>query len=478
MSLFKKLILILIAAVLSCMMLGGGAIADTAPDLDHLWTNQAQWQLDTTGIGAGFGFHFPSMMWEGSEIWAYYIKHQTYGGTTRFAVGRARSTNGVNWTDDGYCLPAGGIWRWIYQAQTSMYHQIGRTDGDGWSANCAQDGSGWLCYGPYTNQMRVGPNDAGFHLMIDNNNADNLVVAYIDVYDATTGQVLAARNITRQEFTGTWTYQVFNLNFNVPGWNHLIEFRTYWYDRAYVKELSVAVAEGYYPHWDSFNSSFPGVVKNPADGMYYMVYEGSDGTSGSPGDIGLALSGDGMTFYRHAVNPILRHNTTGWERNNIGTPSIMKDGSTWWLYFHGFGPSGQGGPDDCQIGVATGTDLLNLSKYTYNPIVPTVASTWQSGTTGKRSTLLQSTISGLWYMAYEGSTDQPYGSAQWSTGIARSQDRVNWDRFSGNPIVPQTPFGYGFGNDGPEMIRIAGWTYLYVRSPYYGGCDRYKLVWK
>jgi hypothetical protein len=79
-------------------------------------------------------------------------------------------------------------------------------------------------------------------------------------------------------------------------------------------------------------------------------------------------------------------------------------------------------------------------------------------------------------MAYEGSTAQPYSTADWSSGIARSQDTVNWFKYSGNPVVPQT--NQSFGDDGPEMIQINGYTYLYVRA--YnpgGGMDRYRLDW-
>lgn len=463
-----RLSLLALVILMLCTLVVSGVCADP-PCLDHLWVNQAKWTLDATGLGASFGFHYPSMMWQGNEIWAYYIKHQLWGGVTRFAVGRARSTDGLNWTDDGYCMPAGGIWRWVYQAQASnVYHQIGRVDGDGWSANCAQDNSGYLCYGPYTTDMRVGPNDAGFHLMIDNNTAGSDVVATLDVFDATTGTVLATRQIHRNEFTATWTYQVFDVNFYIPAWSHQIEFRTYWNDHAYIKQLSVAVAEGYYPHWDSFNSSFPGVWKD-TDNMYYMVYEGSDGTSGHPGDIGLAMSGDGLNFFRHATNPILLHNTTGWESTNIGTPSLYKESGIWYLYYHGFDAI------DCRIGMATGSNILGLSKYAYNPTIPTVSNTWESGTTGKRSSLLRGPITGLYYMAYEGSTEQPYDTARWATGIARSQDKFYWDKYTANPIVPQT--GGGFGNDGPELIVINGTTYLYVRSQY-GGEDRYRLDWK
>ncbi|MGI8967394.1 MAG: hypothetical protein ACR2H1_15100 [Limisphaerales bacterium] len=437
----------------------------TPPNLDQLWTGQARWYLDAQNLGASFGFHYPTMMWQGAEIWAWFIKYSDAG---KACVGRARSADGLNWTYDGISLPPGGDYRWTYLAQTQLSHQIGRSDAvNTWSANTAQDGPGFLCYGPYTSTLRKGPNDAGFYLMIDNNSADNLTVVNLDVYDVTTGQILATKAVTRREFTATWTYQAFHLNFYVPNWNHVIEFRTYWYDKAYIRELCAAVAEGYYPHFDSNMASFPGVFKNPTDGMFYMVYEGADGGNVNRGDIGLAMSGDGMTFWRQDVNPILRHNATGWESANIGTPSLYKEGSTWYLYYHGFDYT------DCQIGLAYGTDILNLTKKVGNPLIRTVSNTWESGTLGKRSSIFRAP-SGLYYLAYEGSTEQPYSTARWSSGLARSQDQFGWDKFWANPVIPQTPGN--FGNDGPEMVVINGYTYMYVRSSS-GGTDRYRLDW-
>ncbi len=103
------------------------------------------------------------------------------------------------------------------------------------------DGPGHLVYGPYTTSIPVGVNVASYQLMIDNTTADNLVVARIDVVDATTGAVLASKNITRAEFSSPYTYKSFTLNFTVAQPNHLMEFRTYWHDRAFMTQSTVVV---------------------------------------------------------------------------------------------------------------------------------------------------------------------------------------------------------------------------------------------
>lgn len=413
------------------------------------------------------------MMWHGSTIWSYYIKYSTgWNGSSVPCVGRAHSTDGVSWVDDGIALAPGGVpwWGWL---QSSMSHQVGRRDGDGWSANVAQDrGPAYLCYGPYTTAVESGgvPCEAQFYLMIDNNTADNGLVAILDVRDADSGHELALnRYVYRRDFRATMTYQKFGINFVTPDQVHRLEFRVYWQGSSYMKVGSVYVADGGYinyntgEHWDSRIASFPGVAYDAGTYRYCMVYEGANSTSDYPGDIGLATSIDGLHFFRYRADPIIVHNG-GFEAANIGTPSLRKDGDTWTVYYHGFDWL------TCQIGMATGTALYNLTKSPSNPIIPNGWTEWDSGTCGKRSTLIQGP-SGYWYTAYEGSNTAD-GSGNWSTGIARSADRTSWTKYSYNPVIP---LHAGFGNDNPEMIVINGVTYLYVRNEH-NWCSRYKLV--
>lgn len=202
--------------------------------------------------------------------------------------------------------------------------------------------------------------------------------------------------------------------------------------------------------WDGTMASFPGIWYD--SGTFYLVYEGSG--SSTNGDIGLATSTNGTTFTKQGR--ILTHNTSGFESTNIGTPSLYKVGSTWYLYYHGFDGT------VCQIGVATGSSLTSMTRYGSNPIVPT-GSGWETGTTGKRS-IIQSGSS--YYMVYEGSTAQPYSTAKWSSGLAKSTDLLNWTKYSQNNVLNQTPggSGSGFGNDGPDFLTIGGDTYIYFRG--------------
>jgi len=203
--------------------------------------------------------------------------------------------------------------------------------------------------------------------------------------------------------------------------------------------------------WDDRMASFSSVWKEK--GTYYLVYEGAGTSFWWLGDIGLATSHDGVNFEKEGL--FLKHDTAenSFEKTNIGTPSLFKDGDMWYLFYHGFDGK------TCQISVATGGDLKNLKKVGY-PIIPTVANTWRSGTTGKRSRPIKE--GEYWYMAFEGSTDLPYDKANWCTGIARSKDLINWEVLP-DPVIPPTQGE--MGHDGSDMIKIGDDIYIYFRTP-------------
>jgi len=160
--------------------------------------------------------------------------------------------NLLGWSNRGEAAPVT-----FYVADSSFGHLTGRPDEYGcWSANTDQDAAGYLVYGPYTTAVSPGVNAASFQLMIDNTTADNLVVATIDVFDATTGIQLASKDITRTEFASPYAYKSFTLNFTAQA-NHRMEFRTFWYDRAYMRQSSVDVTDTLYIYTlgGAYNSS-------------------------------------------------------------------------------------------------------------------------------------------------------------------------------------------------------------------------------
>ncbi len=85
------------------------APAAAAPSLTDFWGGKAAWVKDAEMVGGAFGFHFPSIIPAGDELWAYYIhNHTASDGKSKMGIGRARGTDAINWTDDGMVLDVGG----------------------------------------------------------------------------------------------------------------------------------------------------------------------------------------------------------------------------------------------------------------------------------------------------------------------------------------------------------------------------------
>lgn len=156
-----------------------------------------------------------------------------------------------------------------------MSHRIGRLQGDGWSANTAQDSPGHLVYGPYDTTLSAGNLIATYRMMVDDNTFDNGNVVAIDVYDATAGQVLASLTITRKQFRRPWLYQDFKLFFtNTAG--HAMEFRVWWYDISYVRMDRIAVTAGPFKSYNAITQLSHGVGRQDGDG--WSANTAQDGT--------------------------------------------------------------------------------------------------------------------------------------------------------------------------------------------------------
>lgn len=128
-------------------------------------------------------------------------------------------------------------------ASSPFSHGVGRAENDGWSANTTQDNQGHMLYGPYDTTLPTGSLSATFKMWVDNNTVDNNVVATIDVWDATNGTSLASRDITRQQFTGTTTWQDFSVPFTNAAAGHALEFRVHYKKVAKVSVDKVTITK-------------------------------------------------------------------------------------------------------------------------------------------------------------------------------------------------------------------------------------------
>ena len=113
--------------------------------------------------------------------------------------------------------------------------------------------------------------------------------------------------------------------------------------------------------WDG-SGVHPSIVISDA-GMYKMWYAGS-GLGGQT--LGLATSPDGITWTKYPGNPVLTA-TVGWEGEWLGHPHVVKDGSTYKMWY---------GPGDEKVGYAWSSDGIHWTKYAENPILEGTPGTW------------------------------------------------------------------------------------------------------
>jgi len=131
----------------------------------------------------------------------------------------------------------------VYEAETDLGHGPGTMETDGWAANTANHEADFIVFGPYATDWYGHIGTAVFRMMIDIVDDADYEIAVVEVYDYTTGTVLASRSITRNEFTAPMTYQGFPLAFNLTGSiGHMMEVRVMWKDISYLKVDSITVS--------------------------------------------------------------------------------------------------------------------------------------------------------------------------------------------------------------------------------------------
>lgn len=119
----------------------------------------------------------------------------------------------------------------------SLPHQTGFAETwGGWAANVLSP-QGYMTYGPYTTAVAAGVRNAVWRIMIDNSTyPDPATVVVLEVFDATTGEIISRRDLTWTSFNAPSSYQIFELPFIVDAARvgHTFEFRTYHTGLAYL----------------------------------------------------------------------------------------------------------------------------------------------------------------------------------------------------------------------------------------------------
>lgn len=116
----------------------------------------------------------------------------------------------------------------------ALSHATGSVENHAWRAVPGRDaGNLHLVSGPSVTDVPQGQTRAHFSLQIDDNTTDDARVVTVDVRDATTGTVLATKDVSRRAFDTTARAKTFSLDFQQTS-GHALEFRVFWYGNATV----------------------------------------------------------------------------------------------------------------------------------------------------------------------------------------------------------------------------------------------------
>ncbi len=213
---------------------------------------------------------------------------------------------------------------------------------------------------------------------------------------------------------------------------------------------------GKFGDFDSQHVSYGMVVFH--QDQFWMWYSGYNGQIWQ---IGLATSPDGIHWMKHSGNPVLAvGNSTEWDAAGVIAPYVVFDGYAFKMWYNGNGsPFVQAG------GYAESSDGVQWKKFSNNPVFTPVPNDWEYRTIGMNAIMFFNNKYHLWYGAG--------GDVKNGLGYATSTDGINWERYSGNPILEPGV------NDAWDSIFLGGFSIWRENDAYkmwYSG--RREDIWK
>src|SRR3989338_2191256 len=205
--------------------------------------------------------------------------------------------------------------------------------------------------------------------------------------------------------------------------------------------------------WDE-QYIYPGkVIKQGSE--YKMWYTGADRTGKE--QIGYATSTDGIKWDKYEKNPVLKVGPTGsWDSYIAAQASVIYDGKNYFMWYSGNNASVIN--EHWKIGFATSIDGIKWDKYEQNPVLNPSLDGWDNKAVYQPEVLkISNTKYYMWYTATSFSASSP----RWKIGFAESSDGLNWNKFSGNPVIYPEQSWEKSGGDGVNDSSVYFDGYLF-----------------
>ena len=163
---------------------------------------------------------------------------------------------------------------------------------------------------------------------------------------------------------------------------------------------------------------------------------------------------------------VLDHGPAGsWDDRGVGRPSVIYSGSSFTMWYSGVG-SDANTKNWYGIGRAISTDGITWSRDVDHPVLkPGSAGAWDSGGLPARGGGVVIFDEGIYKMWYDGVAKNGT-TLTIQIGYATSEDGINWQKYSGNPVLsPGVP---GSFDDqmifDPTVVRTGSSYLMYYAS--------------
>jgi predicted GH43/DUF377 family glycosyl hydrolase len=194
--------------------------------------------------------------------------------------------------------------------------------------------------------------------------------------------------------------------------------------------------------WDEAGVRAASVISD--SGVFKMWYTGFD--ADGHGRIGYATSPDGSTWTKDGANPVFDIGAPGtWDDFWVGEPAVVKDGSTYRLWYRGIA---QGMP--AAIGYATSPDGTTWIRYGIAPVLGDAPGGSWDYLVYAPNVLLDGGTVQMWYSGGN------FAGTAWEIGYATSSDGVHWTKRG--RVIQQGPDGSfdRYSADYPAVLQMDG----------------------
>jgi predicted GH43/DUF377 family glycosyl hydrolase len=153
--------------------------------------------------------------------------------------------------------------------------------------------------------------------------------------------------------------------------------------------------------WEKVAVMCPHVIHDEKAGLYRMWYSGGD--QHEPDAIGYATSKDGLTWEKHANNPVFKPEPGfPWEKDRVTACQVIRRGNDYLMFYIGFRDQ-----DHAQIGLARSRNgITGWQRHAANPIIRPVIGRWDHDAVYKPYAIFDGRKWLLWYNGRKGGVEQ------------------------------------------------------------------------